>query len=370
MKRLILWMASLGTLCAQDIVGTWQGAVTPNGRELRIVIKITRDDGNLNAALYNIDANPRPIPSSAVTLQGSAVKITFPAARLTYEGRASADGSSISGAVTQGTDQLTLNLTRVTPATAWAIPEPPPPTARMAENARLVFEVATIKLSPPDAQGKSFTVRPGQIQITNRSLAELIGLAYNLHPSQVIAATGWMETERYHIAGKPEAAGEPNFDQLRQILRNLLGERFNLKFHMEERELPVYTVAMGKTGQHKLTTTDSRGALPSGDFRGAGVFIARNSTIADLAAVFQARVLDRPVVDRTGIAGRFDFTLQWRPDDSQFDGRAANMPKPPNVDDLPDLFTAFHDQLGLKIEAKKAPTNVFVIDSVQRPSEN
>ncbi|MGH9784834.1 MAG: TIGR03435 family protein, partial [Terriglobia bacterium] len=207
-----------------------------------------------------------------------------PAGRLTYEGRASSDGNSITGAVTQGTNPLTLNLIRATPATAWTIPEPSPSPTRMAGNARLVFEVATIKPSAPDAQGAAFTVRPGLIEIRNRPLANLMREAYNLHPSQVIGARGWIETERYTITGKPEAAGQPNIDQLRQMLRNLLAERFNLKFHMEERELSVYAIAMGKTGQHKLTATSSQGTLPGGDFRGAGAFIGRNSTIADLAS--------------------------------------------------------------------------------------
>jgi uncharacterized protein (TIGR03435 family) len=240
----------------------------------------------------------------------------------------------------------------------------------MAENARLVFEVATIKPSAPDAQNAPFRVSSGRIEILNRSLASLIREAWPLHPSQIVGANGWIETERYDILGKPAATGVPNLDQLRQILRSLLAERFNLKFHMEEKELSVYAIGMGRTGQHKLRATIIQNALPLGDFRGAGTYIGRNDTIADLAEMLQNRVLDRPVVDRTGIVGRFDFILEWRPDEFQFEGRAASMPKPPNVDALPDLFTAFQDQLGLRIEATKAPTNVFVIDSAQRPSEN
>jgi uncharacterized protein (TIGR03435 family) len=81
-------------------------------------------------------------------------------------------------------------------------------------------------------------------------------------------------------------------------------------------------------------------------------------------------VLDRPVVDRTGIAGRFDFTLEWRPDEFQFGGNAANMQKSPNVDAFPDIFTAFQEQLGLKLEATKTRVRVFVIDSAHKPSEN
>ncbi|MEP6960649.1 MAG: TIGR03435 family protein [Acidobacteriota bacterium] len=370
MKKLILWMASLGALCAQDVVGTWQGSVAPNGQSARMVIKITRDNGSLNAALYNIDANPRAVPSSSATLQGSTLNITFIPGRLAYEGRASGDGNSIAGALAQGPNQLTLNLVRATAATAWTIPAPPAPPALMAENARLAFEVATIKPSAPDAQNAPFRVSPERIEILNRSLASLIREAWPLHSSQIIGAKGWMETERWDIVGKPAAPGQANIDQLRQIVRSVLEERFNLKFHMEERELPVYAISMGKTGQHKLRAATVQNPLPLGDTRGAGTYIARNNTIKDLAERLQDSVLDRPVVDRTGIVGRFEFTLEWRPDEFQFGGRAASMPKPPNVDALPDLFTAFQDQLGLKLEALKAPANVFVIDSAQRPSEN
>jgi uncharacterized protein (TIGR03435 family) len=240
----------------------------------------------------------------------------------------------------------------------------------MAQNASLTFEVATIKPSPPDMQNSPFRVGPGRIEILNRSLISLIREAWPLHPSQIIGAQGWMETERWDILGKPAAEGRANIDQLRQIVRSILAERFNLKFHMEERELSVYAIGIGKTGQHKLRPATIQNPLPLGDTRGAGTYISRNNTMTDLAERLQDSVLDRPVVDRTGIVGRFEFTLEWRPDEFQFDGRAASMPKPANVDSLPDLFTAFQEQLGLKLEATKAPTQVFVIDSAQRPSEN
>jgi uncharacterized protein (TIGR03435 family) len=107
-----------------------------------------------------------------------------------------------------------------------------------------------------------------------------------------------------------------------------------------------------------------------GDFRGAGTFAGRNTSVADLAEALQLSALDRPVIDRTGIAGKFDFLLEWRPDEFQFGGRAGTMPKPANVDALPDLFTAFQEQLGLKIDAVKAPVQVLVIDGAERPSEN
>jgi uncharacterized protein (TIGR03435 family) len=93
--------------------------------------------------------------------------------------------------------------------------------------------------------------------------------------------------------------------------------------------------------------------------------------MADLAGVMQAAVMDRPVVDRTGLEGRYDFTIQWTPDESQFAGLGVRVPPPsgdPNAP--PGLFTAFQEQLGLKLESTRAPAEVLVIDRVERPSEN
>ncbi|MEO8100673.1 MAG: TIGR03435 family protein [Acidobacteriota bacterium] len=363
-------MASLSALCAQDIAGTWQGTLPQNGG-VRLVFKIDKNGNSYQGNFYNIE-NGRQFALGAVTFQGNTLKITVLGNGMNYDGKIETDGNAITGTllVQAGTDPIPLPLQRATTATAWTIPAPPAPPALMAENARLAFEVATIKPSPPDAQNSPFRVSPGRFEILNRSLTSLIREAWPLHSSQIAGANGWMQTERFDIVGKPAAAGQPNIDQLRQILRNLLAERFNLKFHMEERELPVYAISMGKTGQHKLRATSVQNSLPLGDVRGAGTYIGRSDTIANLAERLQDTVLDRPVVDRTGIVGRFEYTLEWRPDEFQFGGRAASMQKPPNVDALPDLFTAFQDQLGLKLEAVKAPVQMFVIDSAQRPSEN
>ncbi len=366
-----MWIASLSALLAQDITGTWQGTLAANGRDTRTEMKISQDNGNLSATLYYIDApNPRPTPATSAALEGSTLKITFVAGRLSYEGKESSDGNSIAGAMSLGPNSLPLNLVRATAATAWAIPDAPPPPAAMAENARLVYEVATIKPAPPDAQNQPYRVRPGQVEILNRTLVNLIQEAYGLHASQIAGAKGWMDSERYDIQGKPAAAGNPNLEQLRQMLRNLLADRFQLKFHMEEKEMPVYAITIGKTGQHKLTPSAVQRPLGGGDFRGPGTYAARSGTIAALAEAFQSVVLDRPVVDQTGLTGRFDFVLRWRPDDFQYGGRGASLPKAPDGDSLPDLFTAFQEQLGLKIEATKAKAQVFVVDGAQKPSAN
>jgi uncharacterized protein (TIGR03435 family) len=106
-----------------------------------------------------------------------------------------------------------------------------------------------------------------------------------------------------------------------------------------------------------------------------GSFVVRNATVAYFAEAMQKGVLDRPVVDRTGLSGTFDFTLDWTPEPSQFGGRGGRVlgQAPPTTDDPaapPDLFTAMAQQLGLKLEAIKAPVDVLVIDHVEKPSEN
>ena len=159
MKNLLLGtialvMLSAGALQAQDMAGTWQGTLQAGGRELRIVIKITTDGGALKAVMYSIDQGGQGMAASTVTLQGSTVKISVAGLGATYDGRLSADGTSITGTWTQGPAPAPLNLKRATSDTAWAIPAPPAQMKPMAADATPVFEVATIKPSNPDRPGK------------------------------------------------------------------------------------------------------------------------------------------------------------------------------------------------------------------------
>ena len=160
MKKLALWALAAAPLLAQSIVGTWQGTLTnPQGKALRIVLKVSRaDNESLKAVLYSIDQQSPPINASAATLQGSSFKVTIPAVGGGYEGKL--EGDTISGTWNQGAP-APLNLARATPATEWAIPEPPPPPKLMPKDANPTFEVSTIKPSKPDAPGKSILVGRG-----------------------------------------------------------------------------------------------------------------------------------------------------------------------------------------------------------------
>ena len=104
---------------------------------------------------------------------------------------------------------------------------------------------------------------------------------------------------------------------------------------------------------------------------GLGNLPVSNATIAEFAGVMQSAVMDRPVVDKTGLTGRWDFAIRWTPDESQFGGLGVRVPPPtddPNAP--PGIFTAFTDQLGLKLDPSRAPVEVLVIDKVEKPSEN
>jgi len=158
------------------------------------------------------------------------------------------------------------------------------------------------------------------------------------------------------------------------MMQNLMKDRFGLSYHSEKRELSVYAISVGKGGPAaiKMVKNDSKGTLPGFGSQGPGRMRARNATMADLAKMLQFRVLDRPVIDQSGVTDRFDFLLEWTPDEFQYPGAgAAQRPEAPTgAEARPDLFTAFQEQLGMKLEATKAPAEVFVIDKVSKPSEN
>ena len=376
MKTLLLCALALGALPAgaqgisQNITGTWQGALKVGANDLRTVFKISLHDDKLAAVFYNIDQNPTPVPVSSITRDGSTIKMAIAAMGGTYEGRLSQDGNSITGNWSQGGPALVLNLTRATPETAWTIPDPPPPPRQLKADANPVFEVATIKPHDPNGRGFSLLVGPGGgLTTTGTSLSDLIVFAYGIHTRQIINGPAWLESERFDITAKPDQEGMPSQPQLRTEMQKLLAERFQLTFHHDKKELSVYAISPGK-GEPKLTKNDSGGSLPTFGV-GIGNMRLRNASMADFAGLLQAQVLERPVVDQTGLKDKYDFTIKWTPDASQFGGRGANAPPPPeNTDAPPDLFTAFQQQLGLKLESTKAPVDVLVLDKVEKPSEN
>ncbi len=354
-----------------DIAGDWQGTLQA-GKSLRIVLKITKTDKGWSAKMYSIDQGAQPFNASSVTLDGSAFKFSVDLIGGSYEGRLSADGNSIVGTWSQGPGPLPLALVRATKETAWEIPVPPPPPKPMAADANPSFEVATIKPSKPEAQGKGFRLNGRNFSTINTSLDDLIEYAYEVHAKQILGGPEWLDKDKYDIAGVPDGEGAPSHEQLRTMVQKLLAERFKLTFHRDKKELAVYVLTVGKDGLKNVTKSESPApgfSIPIRPAPGGVAMSVRNGTMTNFAVFgLQGAVVDRPVLDQTNLTDRFDFTLTWAPDDSQFGGRMpppAAIPNPP-----PGLFTAIQEQLGLKLDAVKAPADVMVIDHVEKPSEN
>jgi uncharacterized protein (TIGR03435 family) len=376
MKRLIIRLLAFaalttGTLLAQDITGIWQGTLTPpGGKDLRIVLKIAKtDDAKLKGTFFSIDQSPQGIPTGVISLQSGAVKFTMTGIG-DYDGKLTSDGTAINGNWTQGSP-LQLNFKHVTEATAWAMPAAPEKLPPMAADADPSFEVATIKPSAPDAQGKVLTLRGREFFAVNFTLDGLVSFAYDLHPKQITNAAPRMESDKFDITGLPNVPGQPNSAQLKIMVRKLLTERFKLSFHHDRKELSVYALTVNKSAPKIARSDADAGSLPSLFFPALGKLNVRNATIPEFTQLMQSTVLDRPVVDQTGLTGRYDFTLNWTPDESQFGGLGTKVPPPSDKAEAPpSLFTAVQEQMGMKLEATKAPVDVLVIDHVEKPSEN
>jgi uncharacterized protein (TIGR03435 family) len=198
---------------------------------------------------------------------------------------------------------------------------------------------------------------------TGVPLRMLITEAYSVRDFQIVGGPGWMNTDRWDVEGKPKTEVSAD-SQTALMVQSLIEERFQLNFHRETRELPVYelTVAKGGTKMKLSAATQSRGRMGRGGIEGSGWSLAN-------FIKFLSQQFDRSLIDKTDLKGIYDIKLQWSPG---LRGAGPVQPgaQPPARTDQPDIFTAIQEQLGLKLESSKGPVEVIVIDSVQRPTEN
>jgi uncharacterized protein (TIGR03435 family) len=238
------------------------------------------------------------------------------------------------------------------------------------------FEVATIKITPSDWRGSRYLrmQTAHQFEARNHSVKTLVAAAFNLNLRAISGGPQWAESDHFDILAKSPGDVRPNLEEQMAMLRKLLAERFQFRFHREEKELSIYELTVAKGGPKLKESTLTADATPEGP--PPLIFVispelvrlpGRDATMAEVAWVFQRAALDRPVIDKTGLDKRYDFDLEWAPDASQFGGVLGSGP----VDSAkPGLFTAMQEQLGLKLEAKRGPVATLVIDRVERPSEN
>lgn len=244
-----------------------------------------------------------------------------------------------------------------------AQPKPESPKS-MATDADPSYEVATVKLSNPDAGNAGFHLRGRRLFIENKTLREIFIFAYGIHPKQVVGEPSWFSSDHYDIDGVLDTEGQPSLKQMQHIVQKLLADRFALQFHRETRELLVYALTVAPGGAKIVRSKGDPNALgdeEDGTNAGQATMTITNMTVADFTLILQF-IVDRPVVDQTGLTGKWDFKWTWTSDESRL---------PPDITNAaPGVFTAIQEQLGLRLEAKKAPAEVLVVDHVERPSSN
>lgn len=247
-----------------------------------------------------------------------------------------------------------------------------------AEDAILpsaTYDVATIKLSDPNAQGSGIGWRPnGSFYTKGQTLKNIVCGAYDEMTFQCLGGPAWFDSDKYDIEAKPDSATEERLQKLnqkgtwpveQQMQQALFADRLKLKVHYETRELPIFALVVAKGGlkMHEAKPGDTyangiKGMGAGGYMVGNGKMIAQGISMDNFAQQLTATT-SHIVSNKTGLTGLYDFTLRYSNDD---------LPAPDSA--APSIYTALEEQLGLKLESAKGPVKVLVIDHVERPSEN
>lgn len=234
------------------------------------------------------------------------------------------------------------------------------------------FEVATIKPTLVHAKQSRFMTMQSvdRFVVKDYSLKLLIAAAYDLNPKAVLGGQPWVDNDHFDILALTPGESRPNRDAQMAMLRSLLADRFQLRFHRRQKEMSVYELETDKGGAKLKASAAPRSDPPKlicVVYPGRILLPARNATMDEFASILQRAILDRPVLDRTGLKGRYDFDLQWAPDESQFGGE---IPAAPSNAPVPPFFTAIHEQLGLRIAHTRGPVEALVIDRAEPPTPN
>jgi uncharacterized protein (TIGR03435 family) len=213
------------------------------------------------------------------------------------------------------------------------------------------FVAATIKPSKDEPGHSGWHTRTGMAILTGQTLKSLICIAYSVKDTQVAGGPKWLDGDRFDINAKAEGPAED--PELLKMLQTLLADRFQLVIHHEEKIVPAYALVVAKSG---LKIKPVEGATGSNSKGGRGVLTATGVTMAKLADIM-SRQMKVPVADLTETPGAFNFKLEWSIEGDRNDVESA-------------LLAALQSQLGLKLESRKIPVDVIVVDKAEKPSEN
>jgi uncharacterized protein (TIGR03435 family) len=230
------------------------------------------------------------------------------------------------------------------------------------------FDVATVKPNDTGKSGGNLAASPGMLTIRNLSLRTIIKSAYAIAEYQ-ISGPQWLEQERFDIVAKTDAAVTDE-DEMLPLLQPLLADRFHLAMHRDTRQLPAYVLMVGTNGP-KFEAADAGGTGPpfkkANKSNGARIH-SEHLTMPQFAEILSRR-LGYPVLDRTGLAGAYRVTLEWAAENKVT--KPGKTGKAELDTDRPSIFAALHDQMGLRLQARKAPVEVFVIDHIEKiPTAN
>jgi uncharacterized protein (TIGR03435 family) len=241
-----------------------------------------------------------------------------------------------------------------------------------AQTPAVSFDVASIHINNTETDGHHHIISDpaeSHFRTVNLALRDLIQFAYGLPDSQILGGPAWLGSVMFDIDAKSDPVADAELHALpteqarhekQLMVQALLADRFELKVHQETRQLPVYALVVTKDGSKLIPSKVDGTTIDTGRAR---LHIAGSDDTIGILARELAQLLGRPVLNQTGLAGRYDLSLRWAPDDAVASG--------PSTPDLPpDIFTAIQEQLGLKLESIKGPVPVLVIDSVEKPSPN
>jgi uncharacterized protein (TIGR03435 family) len=237
-----------------------------------------------------------------------------------------------------------------------------------SQDRRPQFDVASIKPnSPGGVNTGDFHVLPGgRLSAEKVVLRFFIQNAYGLKPFQLSGGPDWISSQGYDIEAKAE--GNPSNAEIQKMMQSLLEDRFKLKYHRETKEMPVYTLGAAKSGLNLPDPKEGSDRATIRISRMTGVLLTGEKiTMPELTRVL-SNLLKRTVIDKTGFAGTFAAYLSFAVDDTL--AGLPHFPDAPDDANIPSVFVALEEQLGLKLESTKGPVEILVIDHIEKPSAN
>jgi bla regulator protein blaR1 len=245
------------------------------------------------------------------------------------------------------------------------------------EKARAEFEVASVKSGNPDDRRRLVgSLGPGRFDAINASLRMLISFAYDVREYQVSGGPGWLSLAEFNIEAKPprtasfpaNTLGPPPF--LREMVQSMLADRFRLTVHRETHEQHIYELTIAKSGSKLTEVTQPPEKGPQGvGMKGRGTLFGSYAPAGMLAQVLSG-MLQSPVIDKTGLTGKYNFEMKWTPDSGPGEAPEDRADVPAADAAGPTMFTAMKEQLGLELKSARGPGETIVVDHAEKPDAN